>query len=117
MFRGLLLKAIEERRDTKMAVFISGLTFGFGHIVNFLNGYTGINQVIQIILAVIIGIVLSLLFVRTESIIPGIIFHFFFNIASALSTEVEPMQNYIMVVIIFTISSVYLVYLLRKVSF
>ena len=114
LFRGLLLKAIEERRNTKTAVIISGLTFGFGHIINLLIGYTGISQIIQIILAVLIGTVLSVLFVRTKSIVPGIIFHFFFNIASALSAEVEPLQNYIMVGIIIAISSVYLAYLLRK---
>ena len=72
LFRGLLFKAIEERKSTKAAVIISGLTFGFGHIVNLLNGYAGIAQIIQIVLAVVIGIVLSLLFVRTKSIVPEI---------------------------------------------
>jgi len=110
LFRGLLFKAIEKRKSTKTAVIISGLTFGFGHIVNLLNGYTGIAQIIQIILAVVIGIVLSLLFVRTKSIVPGIVFHFFFNLASALSIKAEPLYDYISVGIILTAAFFYLIY-------
>ncbi|MCL2052475.1 MAG: CPBP family intramembrane metalloprotease [Lachnospiraceae bacterium] len=110
LFRGLLFKAIEERKSTKAAVIISGLTFGFGHIVNLLNGYTGIAQIIQIVLAVVIGIVLSLLFVRTKSIVPGIVFHFFFNLASVLSIEVEPFYDYINVGIILVMAFFYLLY-------
>jgi membrane protease YdiL (CAAX protease family) len=117
LFRGVLFKAIEERGSTKTAVIISGVTFGLGHIINLLNGYSGMNQMIQIIIAVLIGLVLSVLFVRTKSIVPGIIFHFIFNISSALSMDVEPLQNNIMVGIIIAVSSVYLaylVYLLKK---
>lgn len=112
LFRGLLFKAIERRKSTNMAIIISGLTFGFGHIVNLLGGYTGISQLIQIVLAVVIGFVLAVLFVRTKSIVPGIIFHFLFNTASALSTEVEPMYDYISVGVIITVAGLYLAYLL-----
>ncbi|MDR1689801.1 MAG: CPBP family intramembrane metalloprotease [Clostridiales bacterium] len=115
LFRGLLFKAIEQRRNAKTAVLISGISFGFGHIVNLLNGYTDTRQIIQITIAVLIGLVLSLLFVRTKSIVPGIIFHFFFNIASALSRDVKPLQNYTMVGIIIVTSSAYLAYLAKNI--
>ena len=114
LFRGLLFKAIEERKSTKAAVVISGLTFGFGHIVNLLNGYTGIAQIIQIVLAAQIGIVLSLLFVRTKSIVPGIVFHFLFNIASALSVEAEPLYDYISVGVIVATVLFYLLYFCKN---
>ena len=93
LFRGMLFKTIEERSGGKAAVIISGITFGFGHIVNLFNGYTGVNQIIQIVVAVLIGIVLSLLYIRTKSIVPGMVFHALFNIASALSMEVEPLYT------------------------
>ena len=116
LFRGLLFKAIEERSGSKAAVIVSGVTFGFGHILNLFNGYTGLDQIMQIVVAVLIGVVLSLLFICTKSIVPGIVFHFLFNSASALSTEVEPLYNYIMVGVIVVIGSAYLLYLLRGVS-
>lgn len=113
LFRGLLFKSIEEYSTTKTAILVSGATFGFGHIINLLNGYTGINQIIQIALATLIGIILSTLFVCTKSIVPGIIFHFLFNTASILSTSLEPLYNYISISIIFVIASIYLLYLLK----
>ncbi len=116
LFRGLLFKAIEERSGSKTAVIISGVTFGFGHIVNLFTGYTGADQIMQIAVAVLIGIVLSLLFIRTKSILPGIVFHFLFNTASALSADVEPLYDYIMVGVIVVIGSAYLLYLLKGFS-
>ncbi len=116
LFRGFLFKVIEERSGSKAAVIISGITFGFGHIVNLFNGYTGANQIMQIAVAVLIGIVLSLLFVRTKSIVPGMVFHVLFNVVSALSVEVEPLYNYIMVGVIIAIGVAYLFYLLRGIS-
>ncbi len=112
LFRGFLFKAIEKKGTTKTAIIISGATFGFGHIVNLFHGYTGVNQIIQIVLAILIGIVLSVLFIRTKSIVPGIIFHFAFNTASSLSSKVVPLYDYISVGIIVLISTMYLMYLL-----
>jgi membrane protease YdiL (CAAX protease family) len=114
LFRGLLFKGIEARSNTKRAMLISGITFGLGHIINLLNGYTGIQQVIQVVLAILIGLLLSVLFVRTKTIVPGIVFHFLYNLASALSREVEPLQNYMMVGVIIVVAGGYLAYLLRK---
>jgi len=113
LVRGLLFKSIEESQSTKAAVLISGAAFGLGHIINLLNGYTGVQQIIQIVLAFAIGIVLALLFVRTKSIVPGIVFHFVFNIASALSIQVEPLYDYIAVGIILLIALAYMVYLIN----
>jgi membrane protease YdiL (CAAX protease family) len=116
LFRGMLFKAIEERSGSKAAVIVSGITFGFGHIVNLFTGYSGVEQIMQIAVAVLIGVVLSLLFIRTKSIMPGIVFHFLFNTASALSVEVEPLYNYVMVGVIVVIGVAYLIYLLRNIS-
>lgn len=116
LFRGLLFKSIEEHSTTKTAILISGATFGFGHIVNLLNGYTGTNQIIQIVIATLIVIILSILFVFTKSIVPGIIFHFSFNTASILSIKVVPLYDYISIGIIFVIALIYLFYLLKLIQ-
>jgi membrane protease YdiL (CAAX protease family) len=114
LFRGMLFRAIEGKGGANRAVIISGLTFGFGHIVNLLNGYTGVKQILQIVLACAIGILLSVLFVRTKSIVPGIVFHFFFNIASALSRDAGPTLNLVMIAAIIAVAAAYLAYLLKS---
>ena len=71
----------------------------------------------NIILAIsLIGILLSVLFVNTQSIIPGIIFHFCFNSASVLSLNIEPLYNYICIGIILITALIYLLYLLKSVQ-
>lgn len=114
IFRGMLIKAIAiDDKYIKKAVIISSLTFGFGHIVNLLNGYTSMEQIMQIVLAVVIGGILSMLFIRTKSIVPGIIFHFLFNLASALSLEVSLNKQYTLFTAMVIISSAYLFYLCK----
>jgi membrane protease YdiL (CAAX protease family) len=114
LFRGMLFRAVEGQSGTKRAVIISGLMFGFGHIVNLLNGYTGAKQIMQIVMACMIGLVLSVLFVRTKSIVPGMAFHFVFNCASALSRDAAPVLNNILVGIIIAVAAAYLAYLVKN---
>ena len=60
IFRGFLYKAILAKGNVVKAILISGITFGLGHIVNLFNGYTGTEQIMQIIGAAAIGIMLFL---------------------------------------------------------
>lgn len=67
LFRGVTLRAYENRGTTK-AIFISAILFAAIHqsIVNFVG-------------PLLVGILAAYLVVRSNSIIPGIITHFFFN--------------------------------------
>lgn len=100
IFRGFLYRAIRERSGVVRAVLISGITFGIGHIVNLLNGYTGTQQVLQIVLGIGIGIALALLFEMTGSILPGVVFHVLLNISGNLSVDDETRELYAASVII-----------------
>jgi uncharacterized membrane protein YhfC len=57
---------------------------------------------------------LCALFARTKSLVPCILFHFFFNLASALSTDAGILQNSVMIGISLAVSLAYLAYLLRQ---
>lgn len=87
VFRGFLYKAIRARSGVTRAVLIAGVTFGLGHIVNLLNGFTGIQQLIQVVLGVGIGVALCLLFEMTGSILPGVVFHTLLNISGNVSAD------------------------------
>ncbi|MBQ1517813.1 MAG: CPBP family intramembrane metalloprotease [Clostridia bacterium] len=84
IFRGFLFRGI-AKDSVKEAVIISSVTFGIGHIVNLLNGYDILKNVIQIVFAVAVGFMLVFIFLRTGSIISCIIFHAFNNSISAVS--------------------------------
>ena len=85
IFRGFLFKGI-CKSSVKRAIVISSVTFAIGHIVNLLNGYDIVRNVIQIVYAVAVGFLLVFIFYRTGSLIMCIVFHALNNSLTAFST-------------------------------
>lgn len=85
VFRGFLFRAILTKATLTRAVVISGVTFGIGHIVNLARGYTGAEQLLQIGVAIALGVVLALLYAVSGTIVPLIAFHVLFNVIGNLS--------------------------------
>ena len=54
IFRGFLFKGMLAEGKPAPAVIVSSLTFGIGHIVNFLTGQAGFETAVQIVFAVIV---------------------------------------------------------------
>lgn len=92
---------------------VSGVTFGLGHILNLTRGYTGVEQMAQIVVAVAIGIVLALLVALTGTIIPGVIFHILYNISGSLSAGSMEAELYLAGVVVVT-CVVYALFLVRR---
>lgn len=100
VFRGLLLKGIQEKSNVKRSIIISGVTFGIGHIVNLARGYGYDELITQIVVAIVIGIVLSMIVVLTNRILPGIIFHILFNVTGSVTVEDSTKEFYVLIAII-----------------
>jgi hypothetical protein len=115
LFRGLLFLAIEKNSTTKRAIIISGVTFGFGHIVNLLRGYSSTELLSQIAVAIAVGILLALLVAKTRSIIPGVIFHALFNFSGTVTNQDAELQAMLLVPIL-VISVLYSIIISRKSS-
>lgn len=112
IFRGFLFQGIYHRSGAARAILISGVTFGLGHIINLLRGYTSVGQAEQIVTAVVIGIVLAMLVTITRSIVPGILFHIVFNISGTVANAKSDEQTYLLIAIL-AIGASYAVYLIR----
>ena len=84
IFRGLLFKAL-CRNNVKQAIIISSITFGFGHIVNLLNGSDVFDTLRQICHAVLIGFVFTIIFYLGKSLWPCIITHSVINSLSVFA--------------------------------
>lgn len=93
LFRGFLFRAM-LRGGVGAAVAVSSLTFGFGHIVNLLNGAELLPTLLQLVYASSIGLMLTLLVLKTGNILPGIIFHGMFNALSVFSREAGITDGY-----------------------
>lgn len=112
IFRGYLYQAIKSKSGTNRAIIISGITFGLGHIVNLMRGMAIDNQVEQIIVAIVLGILLAKIVDITNSLLPGILFHIVFNISGSIML-VDPNLNTITLFGILVLASLYLLYLMR----
>ncbi|MGL5820715.1 MAG: lysostaphin resistance A-like protein [Sarcina sp.] len=104
IFRGFLFKGL-CKDSIKVAIIVSSLTFGFGHIINLFNGSGAslLFNICQISYAIAIGFLFVILFQRGKSLWPCIITHGIFNSLSIISNK-EIAGNYIIpisIVIIF----------------
>ena len=90
IFRGFLFKAL-CKDNVKLAIIISSVTFGLGHIVNLLNGRDIPETLMQICYAVAIGFVFTIIFYKGKSLWPCIIAHGVVNSLSAFAnTDAAP---------------------------
>ncbi|WP_144509318.1 CPBP family intramembrane glutamic endopeptidase [Bacillus sp. FJAT-22090] len=83
IYRGIMVKLLLPLGNFS-AILISSALFSFSHILNLLSGQ-GIWQTgLQLIYALLIGIVLAQLFLKTGNIYPLIIFHSIHNLIQFL---------------------------------
>lgn len=107
IFRGFLFKMM-EKDNAKRAIIVSSITFGIGHIVNLLNGADLIPTLLQVCYAIAIGYMLVMVFYKSNSIIPCIIFHSVFNSLSIFNTG---NSNILSSIILIVISLTYAIYI------
>ena len=86
IFRGFLFKMM-AKDNIKMAVTISTVTFGIGHIINLFNGADVIPTLLQICYATAIGYLFVVIFLKSGSLIPCILAHSVNNSLSVFSIE------------------------------
>ena len=114
IFRGFLFKAMAKNGE-KLAIIVSSITFGFGHIVNLINGSGAelLPTILQIIYAVAVGFTFVMIYYKTKSLIPCILTHGIFNGLSAFSNElaITPSREIFSSIIIAVIAGGYALYI------
>ena len=88
IFRGLLFEAM-RKDNQKIAIVVSSVTFGIGHIINLFNGSGAdlLPNILQVIYATAAGFMFVMIYCKSKSIIAFIISHGVFNSLSAFSSE------------------------------
>ncbi|MNR02735.1 CAAX amino terminal protease self- immunity [compost metagenome] len=75
IYRGLILRTLLAKGVTT-AVVTSSILFGVTHILNALSGQSLFDTIVQIVYALLVGLVLALLIIMNNNILPLITFHF-----------------------------------------
>lgn len=110
IFRGFLFRAMLGEDKTIVAIIVSAVTFGMGHIINLFTGQAGFETVIQIIFAISWGFILTMVCYKSGSIIPCIIAHSMIDVLSLFGADNKVVDwVYIGATIIITI--LYCIYL------
>ena len=112
IMRGFLFKMM-EKDNVKRAIIVSSITFGMGHIVNLLNGADFVPTLLQVCYAIAIGYMLVMVFYKSKSLIPCIIFHGIFNALNVFSTGKSTVISSIILIIL---CLGYILYINKKVK-
>ena len=113
IFRGLLFTAM--RKDSlKWAVAVSSLTFGFGHIVNLLNGAELLATLLQVVYATAAGFLFTVMFLKSGSLLPCILTHCAINSFSAFGVEGSKTLDMITAAVLTVVAVLYALWILKK---
>ena len=112
LFRGFLFKALIPKNGINTAVIISSVTFGMGHIVNLLTGQGNSETIVQIIFAVSLGFLFTMVFYKSGSLLPCIAAHSLIDVFSKFSVD-SPTADWINVIVTIILAVTYSIYLCR----
>ncbi len=90
LFRGLLFRALLKRDPAPVAITISAVTFGIGHIVNLFAGQASAETVIQVFFAIAWGFIFTFVFYKSGSLLVCVIVH---GMVDALSKFAAPQRG------------------------
>ena len=88
IFRGLLFEAM-KKGSVPSAIIVSSVTFGFGHIINLINGSGTqlLPNLLQVIYATAAGFMFVMMYYRSQSLLLCIAAHGFFNAISVFANQ------------------------------
>ncbi len=89
IFRGFLFRAMLGEGKSIVAIVVSAVTFGIGHIVNLFTGQSVFDTVMQIIFAISWGFILTMVCYKSGSIIPCIRAHSMIDALSLFGADNE----------------------------
>ena len=113
IFRGFLFKAM-CKDNIRLAIFVSSITFGLGHIVNLLNGRELLPTLLQICYATAIGFLFTIFFYKGKSLLPCIITHSIFNSLAIFAVQRTQMFSIITSILLCIISLGYALWILKR---
>ena len=114
VFRGFLFKMM-AKDNVKLAIAVSTITFGVGHIINLFNGADLVPTLMQIGYATALGYLFVIIFYKSKSLVPCIVAHSFNNAISIFNVE-NKLSLYVVPVFLMIVPFLYAVYINKTVK-
>lgn len=113
LFRGFLFRSLLKKDPVPVAITISAVTFGIGHIVNLLAGQANAETIIQIFFAIAWGFLFTFVFYKSGSLWVCILVHGLVDAFSEFGAH-RGHSALIYVIATIVIALLYCIYLSRK---
>ena len=114
IFRGFLFKMM-AKDNVKIAIIVSSVTFGIGHIINLFNGSDLIPTLMQVCYAISIGYLFVTIFHKSKSLIPCIITHSLVNSLSIFNVD-NFIFMYIESIFLIIVPVIYAIYINKNIN-
>ena len=113
VFRGFLFNGMRRTGKLPVAVVVSALTFGMGHIVNLLTGHATTETLVQMIFAVSWGFMFTFAYLKGGSLLPCIAIHSLIDVLSVFARD-NVVAHWIIIVATVAAALVYCLYLRKQ---
>lgn len=107
VFRGIMLRMLQAK-GTFTAIWITSILFAVTHSLQLLGGQSIEDTIIQIVYALLVGLVLSLLIMDGQSIIMTILFHGFNNFFNFMGNVESSMLSATIIVFVLFVYTIFL---------
>lgn len=114
-FRGVIFQKLICIYDDNKTIMLSALLFGIAHSVSIISGSSIIMVALQVMNAIIFGIIAAQLLVITRSILPGMIYHFCFDFVNHI-TRLDGLALFIASAVQVCIMLFYILWLDRQIK-
>ena len=89
IFRGFLFNGMRRTGSLTVAVVVSAITFGMGHIVNLLTGHATMETLVQVLFAIAWGFLFTFAYLKSGSLLPCIAIHGLIDVFSVFARDNE----------------------------
>lgn len=112
IYRGIMLHILKIK-GSRFAIVGSAVLFGVTHLINALDGKSLYETLLQVLFALVVGLILATIALYTKNILVCIVYHFINNVLASVST-VHAENNFVLMILI-ALQVLYLIYLYMKV--
>ena len=113
MFRGFLFNGMKKTGRLTVAIVVSAITFGMGHMVNLLTGHATAETLVQMIFAVAWGFLFTFAYLKSGSLLPCIVIHGLIDAFSVFSRDSQ-IADWAYIVATVAAALVYCLYLSKQ---
>ena len=113
IFRGFLFNGMKKTGRLTVAIVVSAITFGMGHIVNLLTGHATAETLVQMIFAVAWGFLFTFAYLKGGSLLPCIAIHGLIDAFSVFARD-NAAADWAYIIATVVIAVVYCLYLRKQ---